>query len=102
MKLQAQVALAQKSYDIIFSKFKFGAATIVELSQAFAVLDSSKTDLINRTYDYQTSLLKLDKAEGVFVLAFIRGTSPLNGGSGTSNKQNNQTNPEGNKKEKGQ
>ncbi len=78
-KLQKQVDLAQKSYDIIFSKFKFGAATIMEVSQAFAALASAKTDLINKKYDYQISLLKLDKAEGIFVLDLIRSTSPLHG-----------------------
>ena len=77
LKLEKQVELAQKSYDITFSKFKFGAATIMDLSQAFAALVSAKTDLINKKYDYQISLLKLEKAEGVFVLNLIRSTSPL-------------------------
>lgn len=72
LKLQKQVELAQKSYDIIFSKFKYGAATIMEVSQAFSTLDTAKVNLINKKYDYQISLLSLDKAEGIFVLDLIR------------------------------
>jgi len=80
-QLQKQVVLAQKNYDIIYSKFKFGAATILDLSQAFTTLFSFKTDLINRTYDYQVSLLSLNKAIGEFVILLIRDTRPLNDNS---------------------
>jgi outer membrane protein TolC len=75
LTLQKQVELAQKSYDITFSKFKYGAATIMEVSQAFSTLDNAKVDLINKTYDYQISLLSLDKAEGTFVLDLIHSTA---------------------------
>ncbi|MGP8050911.1 MAG: TolC family protein [Desulfobaccales bacterium] len=73
LKMQSQIDLAQKNYEIVFSKFKHGAATIVDLSQALSALGSAKTDLINKTYDYQTSLLDLQKATGIFVLDFITG-----------------------------
>jgi len=100
-KLQKQVELAQKSYDITFSKFKFGAATIMDVSQAFAALASAKTELINKKYDYQISLLKLDKAEGIFVLDLIRSASPLSGKA--QSRPTNTYNPalaEGNKDKK--
>jgi outer membrane protein len=71
VQIQSQVNLAQKNYEIVFSKFKHGAATILDVSQAFSALDSAKTDFINKTYDYQISLLNLQKAEGIFVLDFI-------------------------------
>jgi outer membrane protein len=75
-RVQRQVDLAQKSYDIIFSKFKFGAATILEVSQAFATLDAAKTDQINKTYDHQVALLQLDKAKGTFVMEQVKSASP--------------------------
>ena len=68
LKLQKQVELSQKNYDITFSKFKFGAATMMDVSQAFAALSSAKTDLINKTIDYQISLLSIEKAEGIFLI----------------------------------
>jgi len=86
-KVQKQVDLAQKSYDIIFSKYKFGAATILEVSQAFATLDAARTDQINKAYDHQVALLQLDKARGTFVLEHVRASSPAIRGNknGTTN-----------------
>jgi outer membrane protein len=101
LKLQKQVELAQKSYDITSSKFKFGAVTITDVSQAFASLASAKTELINKKYDYQISLLKLNKAEGIFVLDIIRSNSPLSGK--IQSRSNTTVNPpvaEGNKDKK--
>ena len=77
LKLQKHVELSQKNYDITFSKFKFGAATMMDVSQAFAALSSAKTDLINKTIDYQISLLSIEKAEGIFVLDLIRSNVAL-------------------------
>ena len=77
LKLEKQVELSQKNYDITFSKFKFGAATIMDVSQAFAALSSAKTDLTNKTVDYQISLLSIEKAEGIFVLNLIRSNVSL-------------------------
>jgi outer membrane protein TolC len=67
-----QVELAQKNYDIIFSQFEFGSATALDLNLALTTLDSAKTDLITKTYDYQGVLLKLEKAIGMFALEFKR------------------------------
>jgi outer membrane protein len=78
LKLQKQVELSQKNYDITFSKFKFGAATMMDVSQAFAALSSAKTDFINKTYDYQISLLSIEKVEGIFLLDLIRSNVALN------------------------
>lgn len=80
-QFKKQVTLAQKSYDIILSKYTYGAATILDLSQAFTTLFSAKTDLTNRTFDYQVSLLGLDKSVGEFVILLIRDTKPLNDNS---------------------
>jgi outer membrane protein TolC len=77
LKLQKQVELSQKNYDITFSKFKYGAATMVEVSQAFAALSSAKTDLIHKTIDYQISLLAIEKAEGIFALDLIKSSVAL-------------------------
>ncbi|MBE0674902.1 MAG: TolC family protein [Bacteroidales bacterium] len=63
--LKKQVELAQKSYDVIFSKFKFGAASTVELNQAIAILNTVKTDLTVNTIDFQVALLRLQKVIGL-------------------------------------
>jgi outer membrane protein TolC len=70
--LKKQVQLAQKNYDIIFSQFEFGSATALDLNQALTTLDSAKTDLITKTYDYQVVLLKLERAIGMFAMDFKR------------------------------
>jgi outer membrane protein len=69
--LRKQVELAQKNYDIIFIQFKFGSATSLDLNQALTALDSAKTDLIIRTYDYQLAILNLQKAIGLFAMDYI-------------------------------
>jgi outer membrane protein TolC len=90
LKLQKQVELSQKNYDITFSKFKYGAATIMDVSQAFAALSSAKTDLINKTIDYQISLLFIEKAEGIFVLDLIKSNVALErNANGIPNKDKN-------------
>jgi len=67
-----QVDLAQKNYDIVFSQFKYGAATSLELNQALTTLDTAKTDLITRSFAYQVSLLNVKKATGLFASEFIK------------------------------
>jgi outer membrane protein len=67
-----QVDLAQKNYEIVFSQFKYGAATSLELNQALTTLDTAKTDLITRTFGYQVSLLSVEKATGLFASEFIK------------------------------
>jgi outer membrane protein TolC len=64
--LKKQEELAQKNYDIVFSKFKFGAASTVDLNQAISTLDAVKTELTVNKIDFQISLLKLQKAIGIF------------------------------------
>lgn len=64
--LQKQEELAQKNYDIIFSKFKFGAASTVDLNQAITTLNTVKTELTVNTVDFQVALLRLQKVIGLF------------------------------------
>lgn len=63
---EKKVRLAVKSHEILFSKFRFGSATILELDQAVTLLNSAKTELINNKYDYQVQLLVIEKAIGLF------------------------------------
>ena len=67
-----QVELAQKNYAITFSKFKSGAATNVDLNQAFSILNTSKKELIVTTYDHQVAILRLRKVLGIFARDFIK------------------------------
>lgn len=66
-----QVRLAEKTHEITFSKFRFGAATILELNEATALLDSANTGLITSKYDYQIDLLMLEVVTGVFAREYI-------------------------------
>ena len=61
-----QLELAKLNYDIIFAKFKFGNATSLDLDEALATLDSTKTQLIVDKYGFQTAVLGLQKAVGLF------------------------------------
>jgi outer membrane protein TolC len=67
-----QVELAQKNYNLIFSKFNYGAATIFDLNQAFTSLATAKAELINKNYDYQMALLTLEKTQGIFAIAMVK------------------------------
>jgi len=62
----------------------------MDVSQAFAALSSAKTDLINKTIDYQISLLSIQKAEGIFVLDLIRSNVSL--APNAQDRQNNKNN----------
>lgn len=70
--LEKQVELAQKSYDIVFTQFEYGSATSLYLNQSLTILDSAKTDLITKTYDYQIAIKKLEKAVGLYAMDYIK------------------------------
>jgi outer membrane protein len=69
--LQKQVQLAQKSYDIVFSKFMSGAASSTDLHDALEALEEAKTQLTTATYDSQVSILNLRKEIGIFANEYL-------------------------------
>lgn len=69
--LRKQEELAQKNYDVVFSKFKFGAASTVDLNQAITTLNTVKTELTVNTVDFQIALLRLKKVIGLFGMDII-------------------------------
>lgn len=71
MNLTKQVELAQKNYDIIFSKFSAGSATNLEVEEALGSLASSRTELITRMHEYQMYLLNVQKASGLFASSYM-------------------------------
>ena len=72
--LQKQVELAQKSYDIIFTQFKYGSVTSLYLNQALTALCSAKTELTTKTYDYYIAIINLEKTIGIFAQDLITST----------------------------
>jgi outer membrane protein TolC len=64
--LRKQEELSQKNFDIMFSKFKFGAASSVDLNQAISTLDMVKTQLTVKKFDFQVAILNLKKVIGIF------------------------------------
>lgn len=70
--LRKQVEFAQKNYEIVFVQFKFGSATALDLKLALGTLSTAKTELTTNTYDYQTAILKIEKAIGLFAKDYIR------------------------------
>jgi outer membrane protein len=69
--LTKQLETAKKNYDIVFSKFKYGAAGTVDLNQALDSLDKANRDLITSKYDQQVALLEQEKATGIFLNGII-------------------------------
>jgi len=69
--VEKQVELASKNYDIVFAKFRYGAATSVELSEARTMLDGANVDRITDHYDYQVHLLALQQATGLFARDYV-------------------------------
>jgi outer membrane protein TolC len=73
--LKKRFELAEKNYEIVFAKFKFGSATSTDMNNALITFDSVKTELIVKTYDYQFEILKLEKAIGIFAQDYINNLS---------------------------
>jgi outer membrane protein len=69
--LRKQVELAQENYNIIFKQFKVGLATSLDVTDALTALDSAKTELTTKTYDYQVALLNLERVTGLFARDYI-------------------------------
>jgi outer membrane protein TolC len=63
-----QVLLAQRSYALTQERYKTGVATPVEVSDANAVLNSSKINLLRETLNYEVAVLSLQRAIGEFKL----------------------------------
>ena len=76
--LRKQVELSEKNYEIIFSQFKFGSATSLDLDEARARLGSARTELITNTYDHQLAVLTLQKSIGLFAVDYTRGANQNN------------------------
>ena len=66
-----EVELAEKTYEITFAKYQYGAATFSNLTEALLYLDSARTDFITNTYDYQVSILNLQRALGQFAREYV-------------------------------
>ncbi len=66
-----QLQLAEQNYKIVFSKYHYGGATFSDLSEAHLRLDLAKTDFVTSTFDYQVSILNMQKATGLFAQAFV-------------------------------
>lgn len=66
-----QMALADKNYTIVFSKYQYGAATFTDLNEAHLYLELAQTDLITSIFDYQISLLNMQRAVGMFAKAYM-------------------------------
>lgn len=73
--LKKRFELAQKNYEIVFAKFKFGSTTSTDMNNALVALDSAKTELVVKTYDCQFEILKLEKAIGIFAQDYINNLS---------------------------
>jgi outer membrane protein TolC len=63
--LRKQEDLARKNYDIVSAKFKFGAASSVDLNQAISTLDAVQTEFVVKKIDLQIAMLKLEKTIGL-------------------------------------
>ncbi|MDW7772828.1 MAG: TolC family protein [Desulfobulbaceae bacterium] len=64
--LKKREEMAEKHYEMVFSKFSFGGASSVALSDALRTLALARRELISTTYDHQLAILKLEKTLGLF------------------------------------
>jgi len=69
--LRKQVELAQENYNIIFKQFKVGLAASLDVTDALTALDSVKTELTTKRYDYQVALLNLKRVTGLFAKDYV-------------------------------
>lgn len=69
--LKKEVSLAQENYNITSKQYGVGLSTSLDLNTALNVLNLTRTQLVDRTYEYQVALLALDKAIGVFADDYV-------------------------------
>lgn len=69
--LKKEAALAQENYDITSKQYRVGLATSLDVNTALNALNQVRTQLADQTYQYQLSLLSLDKAVGIFAQAYL-------------------------------
>lgn len=69
--LKKEVSLAQENYNITSKQYGVGLSTSLDLNTALNSLNLARTQLADRTYEYQVALLALDKAIGLFADDYV-------------------------------
>ncbi|MGH7960988.1 MAG: TolC family protein, partial [Candidatus Binatia bacterium] len=69
--LKKEATLAQENYDITSKQYRVGLATSLDVNTALNTLNQVRTQLADQTYQYQLSLLSLDKAVGIFAQNYM-------------------------------
>ena len=64
--LRKEVTLARENYDMTSKQYRVGLSTSLDINTSLNALNQVRTQLIDQTYTYQTALLNLDNAIGVF------------------------------------
>lgn len=74
--LQDRVAFATDNYNSTFKQYQFGLANSIDVIDANTLLLTSEKDLTDATYNYQLSILRLQRVTGILLKTFI-GTQSL-------------------------
>ena len=69
--LKKEVSLAQENYNITSKQYGVGLSTSLDLNTALNSLNLARTQLADRTYEYQVALLALDKTIGLFADDYV-------------------------------
>ncbi len=69
--LRKEVALARENYDMTSKQYRVGLSTSLDINTSLNALNQVRTQLIDQTYTYQTALLNLDNAIGVFAQDYL-------------------------------
>jgi outer membrane protein TolC len=64
--VRSEVAAAEENYKTLQNQYKAGTATSLDAQNALRDLNSSRTLLATRTYDYQVALRGLERVMGNF------------------------------------
>jgi outer membrane protein len=64
--VKKELELSKENYDVLTQRYQLGQATSLDVTDAFTELVSSRTNLVNETYDYHLAILNLLKQAGLF------------------------------------
>jgi len=68
--LQKEVELSRESYDLTSKQYRVGVASSLDVQQTLTQLITTKNQLIMQTYDYEVSLLNLERSVGLFAKTY--------------------------------
>jgi outer membrane protein TolC len=70
--LNREVELARENHDLTSKQYRAGVASSLDVQQTLTQLIAARNQLVVQTYDYEVSLLNLQRAIGMFETQFAK------------------------------